>query len=1341
MNPEKKLFKAAVINANQLLESQARDIGDAKMTESKEDRSSGRVKKFFTRLWKHNLAQEYYRQKEISKARKDILESGNLYKGEAEFTKDAVDLSVHKVAMDAIISRFTSEYEKDMLKEDELASKEKGSETINNKIKELIKTYAATGMSEDAFREAKNKLIFAYDPAYAKEKSIYIDNLLDIANEVKASLAHGEKLEMMDFDVELTLGKARESLNTEAKKSTFDKFMTSKIMTATPLGQSAALIGVTAGAYSLTKTLTVGAGRKAAKWFGFGAGLVAGGALEAAKEGSRLKRERAQHIRESAKGMKFEEDDMERRKEMEKNRYETKGATEMITNLEAGLATVKNGNFSKAELDAVLTNLADLEARIKLGDQKKIDLISYDGFEHVEKDRMMMDLKRAELKVALRKNLADKATEFTAGESVDAYIARLTAVESSVLLSGEAGIEAKDKVFTKLKRAKMAKAFARTVLIGGVVSFAVDEVKSLFTEEDGLAEGIVKSLKGHMPNGIKEHVGDLHHKTTSIEALRRWIMNDTPRMPTDHMHEVVLGATHMHLPDGVELEKNADGTFDIVRGDEVLSNDIPLVFGADGNLSQVSQDLLKQDDIYSNFAKSGKIWNDTDYVNNAKDMHHVIPDYMDNDSKEFDFNEQKLWWGGETDGTPIDPAHITDHHNTGLDTKGNFVFSTSHMTEGGSFHKNIHLDAPELQADKKLTVLLSVSQGTQDHVFEVPVDANGNAIIDKNSEMARLLFKTENGHAVFMGHYAQVAEVYATEDGVEKAHVLATHIGREAANLSDVTPNVTLDIPNGSDYEPPIPVPINPRRPLERGEYKKKGYEVVPPGIFYADKNPGAIIPLSYYFGGSGFESSEAQRAQYEKDRCETLKQDPEASLDQFKEIDAYLEKQDKEYVKELEAMAKEMGAMNAECRLSVCMPAAGHQEGDSIYQTLQNYSHQTVEKNQFEIVIFVNRPEKDKHGNVINPDKTLDEINRFKKDHPDMNIRVAERVLPIKDAKIGHIRKIMNDAVLLRQYNRGQDAQELFMVSNDADNKGLSPEYIKNFISKFDNNKDVDSLVGQLDWDPKSYIRNPLIHIGTRLFQFEGVQARQKGYHFNSSGANFAFRASMYAGVGGYSGNLGGGEDTDFGAKISAARQGAKLKKPIAYAGARASRLYTSSRRAEMVMKNYGLAPIEQWDKGFSAFDDEVRKVNWENNGEVIDYKDPATVKKLIKALETVINRTIDRTKAWNGSAEDATLKRSLRLLGVEYKVTGPHSIEITSATKLIKGLEQYQTEGLKTLEKKTSISKKETELKKAQTEEKAIFAEFEKFTNEHPDEKVPEELEARYKVAEDKLNKLLEK
>jgi hypothetical protein len=58
-----------------------------------------------------------------------------------------------------------------------------------------------------------------------------------------------------------------------------------------------------------------------------------------------------------------------------------------------------------------------------------------------------------------------------------------------------------------------------------------------------------------------------------------------------------------------------------------------------------------------------------------------------------------------------------------------------------------------------------------------------------------------------------------------------------------------------------------------------------------------------------------------------------------------------------------------------------------------------------------------------------------------------------------------------------------------------------------------------------------------------------------------------------------------------------------------------------------------------------------------------------------------------------------------------------------------------------KAVVKKEQTELEKATEEERSIFAEFKKFTEENPEEKIPKEMEERYRQAEERLRLAQEK
>lgn len=1251
----RKLLRAVIIETTHLTEAQARDIADHRMAESKEDRSAGWIKRTVTRIWKHNLFQEYYRQREVIAARKQIKETGNLYAGE-----EGIAPEQHQAAMGAIIDRFTSEYETDTLRDEERASKQVvESGEANERIKALIRDYAGNpSMSRAAFDEERGRILATLDTKERKSNATYADNFFELATQARNAVEHGAKLDEIDFDVSLTLGTARESLNTEAKMNSFDRGL--EKMKSTRLGglvTNETVVTLAAGAYAFVKAAGIGALKSnLSRWGTFGAGVAVAGALAGYNESLRIRRERAQHMRERAKGMTFEES-ADRRAEMDKNAYGSRSAREISAALESRLDKARSGELSEAERVAILADLADLEARISLGDERKADLIAYSRFDQVEQERLSLMLARARMKATLSAN--DR-------EAFNAQLADLTQKSREELIGGEEGLDNKDRVFAKMHRKKIAGAIIRTALIGGTMGLAAQEIGAAFDGgRDGVIEGAWKTLSGNR--------AELDHEATALEGLRRLLPGSSPRMPFEDPHTVMLGNTAIELPKGADLVANPDGTYNLLRGGEVIADKLDLKLDAQGNLTEASRALLGGNDVAATYALTeGRTVSSAEYVNEHKDLTHQVRRglWYDNNTPKpvFDHNELRQWWGGK--------------NNTGVDAKGNFVFSVDRMTSGGSFHGDQSIDAAGQTKAGGLKMLFSLNRDTQHQVFEVSIDKDGNAIIPRDSEIAKLMFREEGGRAVFMGQYAEVAQSVGTAgDGAEQVRILSTVVG-EGRDSIDMPPvaHVRLDPSAGSDVIAPPFLPFAwARRPLERGLYGP----MTPRGA--------PVLPAAYYGGGP---AAKEQLEAYREQLSPALRENPDASLDPSKEIEGYLGRQESRYLQQAQALAYSVEPMKPSCELSIAIPIAGHQEEANIERTLSSYLNQTADPETFELVLFVNQPATDNEGRAVAPDGTMARILDFKKKHPELNIRVMHAVLPLEEAKIGRLRKLLTDANLVRMSARG-GSKDTIIVSNDADTKGVAPEYVKNFVDKLDKESSTDALMGQLDWDPEAYIRNPLVHIGTRLFQYINISNRWNGAA--SSGSNFAFRASTYAAVGGYDLNSSIGEDVDLGRRIRAARANAKSHTPIAYAGARVSRLYTSARRAEHAVKE-GTSPVEQWNNGFSAFDDEVRKTRWEDTGTLPDYDSPVFVAQLVTQLEIVINRTITAMGGWQGNKEfDKNIRRSLSWLGLKFVQAGPNSLRITDASRLIEGLKNYQKEGMNIMARKTgSLEARKPETRK---------------------------------------------
>lgn len=1320
----------AAVDISEAIDTESRDAGDAAMTASKESLAGPRLFKgenrtskeqlkgignFFTKIWKHNLFEDYFRNKEITKIRKSIETSDNLY------AADQADTTASNKSKNAIVQRFTSEYGDELIHHEAGEHrKEIDTEEVLAPIKKLIVDYASNKIDDVEFLRQKQGLLATIkkeNPDLDLGGRMFADNLLGTAQEIREqvefAITHEDGLRALDFDLKVVVGKAKAGVRTEAQFNTVDRLVDK--LKKTTVGQfvnETTLASGVAIASSVAKAVSKRvANSRLAQWASFGGTAAVSAGYAAMAESRRFSEERRQHLREMAQNKKYDAEKSPRREDMEKYKYNTVPATNLADRLETSLykskeqarqdlaaqrarlertsemdvkttedseqvvaalaelerlenynpdATIETKKIGKKELYDLMAYVADIEARIQLSDRKKIDLISYSDATQVEEERLRLDIIRARAKITLREKWQASSPNHDFDEALNA----LVTASSNELTRDD--IESKDALFKKMKTNRSWKAAARGLVSGLIIGGVAQEVAAAAT---GSTKGFLGWLLGrNKPAAADDHV-------TALESLRRWYNNEAPAQPTS-WHDEVVGSSTVKLPDGYNLEFDGVGTYAIMHDGSTVVDQLTFV---NGQLTPDSLAALKAADIAIG-TSTINVTSSTQEIHSmtAKDFvatHNTTEvarhQWYNNDTTEFDLNEQKQWWGGIK--------------GTGVDKAGNFVMSIKHMFKGGSSYVDAQgfehsIDPSNPAATPHLRLLLSLSKDTQKHVFEISVDKNWNAIIDKNSEAGQLLFAQGGKHAEFLGKYAEIAEVMGTKDGVEHVNIISTVVGDGIKDINvpvivttSVPESVTTINPTADHLELPFVIPLLGRTPLE--PIQKKGEEKDSAPVT-SGNNYKAYSADSYYGG----EPVAIDRNRFSPD----VLNNPDADLNDFQELDRYfgeIKKKNPDYYHTLENEKKKIAPMQDTNKLSVCIPVAGHQEGKSIYTSLENYTLQTANKDTFELMLFVNHPDKNPSGKPIQPDKTLTEIERFKKDYPDLNVQVIYKVIPIKEAKIGYVRKYLNDLTALRHHDRGEGKQELFLVSNDADNKGMAPEYLQNFIDKFEKNKNIDSYLGQLDWDPNVYVKNPLIHIGTRLFQYFGVINRHKGGGAGSSGANFAFRSSIYAAIDGYE-PINAGEDSNLGDKILDARSGARKHKGVGFAGARVSRLYTSARRAEKVLKE-GYAPSEQWLHGFSPFDDEVRKAKWDY--EKIDFDDPKQVKELVEQLEKIINRTIPAV----GSANHWTFKTAMDLLGIKFKVINEKAIKIVQPEYLIRNLKKYQSEGLKMMVNKTARKK----------------------------------------------------
>lgn len=1281
LNPE--AFTVAFIDQTDDVREFARDAADARLT-TELNVEGGRFRKMVRGIWKGNIAREYYRQKYISEASSEIVEGDNLYAN-----REDVDLAARTRARSATIAKFVGDYEgaihadagekrKDIT---EAAESGEGSASyFASAAKNLIASYAEGSLTDESLVEARTRLLDdlrdrAEDQVFG-EGVMIADNILEIAQNVKAAIEHGESIDRVMEKVRVISGESRSGVRTEAQYNRVDKVVDRiNSSRAGSLVNEATIITAVSVAASLARFGSTKALNAAAMSVvpGVGAGLVA-----AARENKQIKDERRQHAREMATGQEYEHGNARRRDSMQETLYESVAAQSLIEDLAVSVDPENLDPADEAGLRTALDSILAAQSRIKLSDAQSIDLIGYSSVADVESERLILDISLARAKVTLRNTLVDASEDvqqslgFNVNEDFDTNLINLSEGQVSVL---EHDISQKDAAFNALRRREVAKTAAKAVVAGLAIGNGIQELKAII---DPKTQGLVEQAWGanNTPIDGRHHETLLHgvfaKNHGSTELHNHVLSGNTTNHNVGHDTKFAMSSEY-------KLQ-NVDGKFGIVDPQGKYLSEV--AFDKSGALVPESANKLRELGLTVN-DKSTTIINEVPHTRQGS-----IGEWLDHNRAGSTRVSRELWYDNNTPSPVFDKNELGLRWGgtNGLDEHGNYVFNTHAMTADGSFHGDQAAQWQQLASEGKLKMAFSANSETQHQVFMVDIDANGNAVIPKGSPVAEM-FANQNGHAVFQGKYAEVVQTLGKDQGgTEHVRMLATHVGEDTLdnkpfNITELVPKSTTKHAYeiiGDSYtttsELASFIEMAPMIPL----YSRKGLE-----------NVLANEPTPYHYYNRELTPAEVEgrRARMSP----RLRENPDADLSQAEEVNWYLGQQHTGHIdriqRNLDSIPEPMGD---DVEVVVTIPVAGHQESDNIYHTLEAYKNQTLDRDKYEIMLYVNHPITDKEGGRLNADATLAEIERFRSDNPDMPIRVMYEALPREDANIGYIRKVLVDSVLERN-RQSSNAQELVIVSNDADAISIHEKYLEKMRNKTLADG-VDATVGQIDWDNRAYVNYPEVHIGTRFFLMVDASLRiRDGRTGSNLGANAAFRASTYAAVGGYRQGVEIAEDVDLGLDMRAAREGIEGREVIAHGGVNGSRITTSARRAVHTWEEHADAPYHQWNYSFSADDDDVRAIQ---TGDLnpADFSDPERRVEIVQNVEHVVNKTLRSlhpvglgsvslpntsiSTAMTIAEEDRLVRhieRALHFMGIEFVWDGPGKIKITDGEKMLNGLHNY--------------------------------------------------------------------
>lgn len=1113
----------------------ARDAANDRLTQ--ELNEGGRAKRFFKSIWKGGALKEYTLLKYERQAQAHIEHAGDvlLFQAPEEQRARAKMATIERFLHDdeAMIHRDANEERAEVAGDSDLAKE----------VKKLIRQNVEGTLSDDAMLEERTRLLNAYHETKGSgaigEGRMRVDNMLEITAAVKGAIDHGESLDSVIANMKISMGEARSGVRTEAKygrvEKIADKLSRSKfgslvgpelVASATTVAASIARFGSHSVVGALAHTLVPG---------------VASGLWAGLRENKRMKDDRVQHARDMAVGKEIT-GDSERREDFERTRYATASATEMVGTLGQHFNDEKPLD-SKDAYETALAALSAVEARIRLSDSQNVDLISYSSAGAVEEERLLLDIARAQAKVAAESRLDP---EMRALLGVDENVTLQSLVNEraeAFLTSIEEDRTQKDRVFAKMKLRAVGKATLKGALTGILIGGLFQEGMAAMSDTRiGLVEQAWSADN-------KPYDGTMHQ--TLAHGLINGEHGPGHVGPSDTYTDHRVGENgSFSLSSDQSMIENPDGTIKLenANGDPIIDN---LTVNEDGSLSK---------DSLAEMRAAGLTVEDTSHMVDlppTTEMHDAtLDEYMDKNSENTTKVTRDFWYDNDT--ARFDENELALHwgENGGAREGGGYQFSIASMTEDGSSHGGENLKLQEAAQNGELKMAVSASADSQTDVFMVDVNPDGTIDIPEDHPAAAF-FKVEDGQTVFTGKYAEVVEISGVdEDGAIHIRPIATEIGDDSARggnfpVAEEVPRQQLvteykitspgyDTPGDFTEMAPV-IPVVSRRPLEKVRYQQNNLE-----------------QRGGYSSGYGEYMSAAEKEQLKDESSPRLWENPDATLRPHEELSWYKnlvrKKRGTDYVNGIDKLissSPELSNLSPNLRNIVKIPvnAAGDFESKNIYDVLTKaYAQQDKEALGESLVLLhvnwfddlMNDP--DKRATI---EHTKAEIERAKADYPDLKIATIETEwerATLQGGVIGHVARRLNDAALFAvegAMSRGQidPDQDILLIRNDADPKGMSKHYLKRFADSAEKYDRADVFTGTTSFDNTKASDLPGFVMAANFMQSLDLLATAREGRVHTAGANFAVRASILAAVGGN-----GFDDDDMGAGTDDVRLGERI-------------------------------------------------------------------------------------------------------------------------------------------------------------------------------------------------------
>jgi len=731
----------------------------------------------------------------VMTARSNMLNQQNIY-------GDPARQAEHDREMEAIRLRFTLGGPDQVFSD--LADRPESREVIpanqqdprRVQILALMELAISTGMTEDNFRLQQRDLYRRL--GLADQQSIMTDNLWLIVQALRPDPQFRARLQTL----KIVLGEASIGLRTQTKYSLVDRAL-HRLEGVPVLNMLSPSVVATGVALATAVTISSAKGLLAVGAPVIGSAAVSGlaGYIQTHEA---TQRDIYNDRRDAAISEAFDATSRERNKlQQAGTRFDMRDAVDMTNSLNVQLpdpATLSHqAHFVHAcqAYQDLLQNYAEARARIGLSNRQRIDLIRFSSPTSIEAERLILTVAVASARETLRSYHASllQAAGGTlvpfglTNDATDMMNTRVAQVEGDIQRRVIDTVQRTTKSFVRQKSLKHA-----AIAAGASVAFA------------GVTYGLSQAVQS-----ILSSPGGLQGPSFS-------------RLLPGSQSEV-------HLLGGQTLEPNSDGSFSIEQDGKVKVHGVRFTQG--GTLTEDTKALLQEKGYF--FHDKG-LWSENvateqsvrlspeQYLKEQSDALVTIDhiEWADNNTPVFDKNELRLDWGGP--------------NNTGI-TEDGYVFSTQRMTPDGSYH---HQETFDATVKDKLYNVFSITQGAETKVFVYP----DGAVIPKDSDAGKMLFREVNGKAVFLGNYAH-AMYFDTPpvpgQSIPRGVSLATHVGSNTPASIEKIVTSTQQVSHGPSVSivPPLeasrdgtpfvlPLPLFLRKELERPHRSQSSHPSAP---------------------------------------------------------------------------------------------------------------------------------------------------------------------------------------------------------------------------------------------------------------------------------------------------------------------------------------------------------------------------------------------------------------------------------------------------------------------------------------------------------------------------------